>query len=186
MSDDPRPEVSVTLDTRLVHQGRKIRVRLDRVRWPNGSESTQDVVEHPGAVAIVPLSAPGRVLLIRQWRHAIGQWLLEVPAGTLEAGESPADCARREVREEIGHEAGRIEPLVTFFTTPGFTDERMYAFVAWDLRPAPAEGDADEVIEAVEVDSAEALAMCLDGRIADGKTIACLLAAERAGLLGDK
>ena len=185
MSDSPHRDVPVTLDSRLVHQGRKIRVRLDRVRLPRGGEGTQDVIEHPGAVAIVPLAASGCIVLIRQWRHAVGQWLLEVPAGTLEPGESPADCARREVQEETGYRAGEIEPLVTFYTTPGFTDEVMYGFVARDLHPAPAEGDADEVIETVEVDCVEALAMCLDGRITDGKTIACLLAAERAGLLGN-
>jgi ADP-ribose pyrophosphatase len=135
-------------------------------------------------VAIVPVTAAGSVLLIRQWRHAVGEWLMEVPAGTLEPDEAPVDCARREVQEETGYEAQEMEPLVTFYTTPGFTNERMYAFVARGLRSAPIAGDADEVIETVEVAHDEALAMCQDGRITDGKTIACLLAAERAGLLG--
>jgi ADP-ribose pyrophosphatase len=183
MNDRPARDVPATLERRLIHQGRKIRVRLDRVRLPDGEERTQDVIEHPGAVAIVPVLASGRLVLIRQWRHAVGKWLLEVPAGTLEPDESPADCARREVQEETGYEAGEIEPLATFYTTPGFTDEVMYGFVARDLRPAPAQGDDDEVIETVELDCDEALAMCLDGRIIDGKTIACLLAAERAGRL---
>ncbi|MBM3498382.1 MAG: NUDIX hydrolase [Armatimonadetes bacterium] len=184
MSEPPSGRVPVVVESHVVHRGRKIRVRLDRVRLPQGGEGTQDVIEHPGAVAVVPLSAPGRVLLIRQWRHAVGRWLLEIPAGTLEPGETPVGCARREVQEETGREPGAIEPLVTFYTTPGFTDELMYGFVARDLRSAPAQGDPDEVIETVEVDCGEALAMCLDGRITDGKTIACLLAAERAGQLG--
>jgi len=182
--EDRRPAVPQLLESQVVHRGRKIAVRLDRVRLPNGGESTQDVIVHPGAVAIVPLLADGRVVLIRQWRHAVGEWLLEVPAGTLEPGEKPVDCARREVREETGYEAGVMDLLSTFYTTPGFTDEVMYGFVARDLAPATEDLDADEVIETVEVECAEALAMCLDGRIRDGKTIAVLLAAERAHLLG--
>ena len=183
MSDTPQRAVPVTLDRRVVHQGRKIRVRLDRVRLPSGGEGTQDVIEHPGAVAIVPILPSGRIALIRQWRHAVGRWLFEVPAGTLEPGEAPEDCARREVQEETGYAAGEVTPLLTFYTTPGFTDEVMYGFVARDLRSAPAQGDADEVIEVEEFECAEALAMCRDGRIMDGKTVACLLAAEAAGLL---
>jgi len=182
--DGPRPAVPQLLESRVIHQGRKIAVRLDRVRLPGGGEGTQDVIVHPGAVAVVPLLADGRVVLIRQWRHAVGQWLLEVPAGTLEPGEEPADCARRELREEAGYEAAEMTPLVTFYTTPGFTDELMYGFVARDLTPAAGDQDADEVIETAEVDGAEALAMCLDGRILDGKTLAILLAAQRAGALG--
>jgi ADP-ribose pyrophosphatase len=171
------------LASRIVHEGRRIRVRLDRVRLPDGGEKRFDVIEHPGAVAIVPLLPDGRIVLMRQWRHVVGRWLTEIPAGTLEPGEAPVDCARREVREETGYEAREMLPLVAFHTTPGIAQELMHCFVARGLTHTGADPDLGELIELVEVGCAEALAMCLDGRLADGKSIAALLAAERAGLL---
>lgn len=161
-------------------QGRRMSVRVDEVRLQDGTEVVRETVEHPGAVAIVPVLADGSVVLIRQWRHAVGGELLEIPAGTLEPGEDPADCARRELVEETGFEAGRIEPVVSFYTSPGILDEKLHVFLARDLRPAAMDLDEGEVIEPVTVPWAEALAMCRDGRVEDAKTLVGLLAATPA------
>lgn len=175
----PECLAEITLRTERVYDGRAVSLRVDAVRLPDGSEAKREVVEHPGAVALVALSDHGEVLLVRQWRHAAGQALLEIPAGTLEPGEAPIDCAGRELIEETGFRAGQIEPLTTFFTTPGFTQEKMHVFVARDLEPAQAEADADEFIAVVPLPWDDALRACRDGRIADGKTIAGILLADR-------
>jgi ADP-ribose pyrophosphatase len=174
---DERPEV--TVGSTPIYQGRVVSLRMDEVRSAGGHEGKREVVEHPGAVAIVPLLPGPKVVLLRQWRYCVGDWLLEIPAGTLEPGEEPLECARRELVEEAGFAAGRVEPLVSFYTTPGFTTELLHLFLATELTRAEAPRDEDELLEPVTVDWGEALAMCLDGRIEDAKTIAGLLAADR-------
>ncbi|NSW58384.1 MAG: NUDIX hydrolase [Armatimonadetes bacterium] len=160
-------------------EGKLVKVRVDQVRLPDGRDARREVVEHPGAVAIVPVLPGPRVVLVRQWRHAAGEVLLEIPAGTLEPDEEPVVCARRELAEETRLRAGQLRPLITFFTTPGFTEEKLYTFLATDLASSEGEADEDEFICCEDVDWDEAVAMCLDGRIHDAKTIAAILAADR-------
>jgi ADP-ribose pyrophosphatase len=179
MSQDHEPREAAT-GSRCLYEGRVVNLRVDTVRLADGKTATREVVEHHGAVAMVALLPGPQVLLVRQWRYAAGEELLEIPAGTLESGEQPLDCARRELIEETGYKAGRLEPLAAFYTTPGFTTELMRVFLATDLTPARAAPDEDERIEVTPVAWDEAVAMCLDGRIRDGKTIAGILAADRA------
>jgi len=160
-------------------EGRIIQVRVDTVLMPSGRRTTREVVVHPGAVAIVPLHANGDVSLIRQWRQPAGKVLLEIPAGTLEAGEEPVECARRELMEEIGSRPGHLRHLFSSYLAPGYSSERLHTFLATDLEPARAEADLDEAIESVRVPLAEAAAQVLAGEIEDAKTACGLLLAER-------
>ena len=168
------------LEERVVFDGKLLKVRADRVQLPGGAETVREVVAHPGAVAMVPLTDDGQVVLIRQWRYAAGGALLEIPAGTLEPGESPDVCAARELAEEIGCRAECLRPLGAFFLAPGYSSEKIHLFLATGLQPATAQPDADENIERVDVPLAEAVAMVGDGRIQDAKTIAGVLLASRS------
>lgn len=130
---------------------------------------------HPGAVVVVALVRPGVVLLLRQYRHAVGAELVELPAGTLEPNEAPETCAARELAEETGRRAGTLKHLTTFWSSPGILREKMHLFLAQDLTDAAQSLDEDEVIEVVEVALSDAVEMVRDGRIADAKTIVGLL-----------
>jgi ADP-ribose pyrophosphatase len=153
----------------------RIRVQQERVTLPNGHTTELDIVHHPGAAAVVPFAAPDEVLLIHQFRHATGGHILEVPAGKLDPGETPETCAARELEEEAGQRAGRLEALGWIWTTPGFTDERIFLFAAFDLAPVSQQLGADEVIEVLRVPFAEALARVWGGEINDGKSALALL-----------
>lgn len=168
------------LSTRRAWAGRLLQVDVDRVRIPNGTELELEMIRHPGAAAVVPLLSDGdaadpTVLLIRQYRYAADGMVWEIPAGVLEPGEAPEACARRELREETGADAQRIEHLTTIFTTPGFTDERIHLFLATGIRGGTAAPNADELIETVAVPMSRALGMVRDGEIRDGKTVVALL-----------
>lgn len=168
------------LATRLLHSGRVVTVNEDEVRYPDGTTGHLTVVRHPGASAIVPflsnpLGANPTVLLIRQYRHAAGGFLLEVPAGRLDAGESPEACAARELAEETGCTAGVWRRLTTIHTTPGFSDERIHLFAAWDLTAGAHQREADEFIEPTPMALAEALKRIETGEISDAKTALALL-----------
>ncbi len=162
-----------------VFEGRVIQVRVDTVTMPSGRETTREVIVHPGAVAIVPLHANGEVSLVRQWRQPAGKTLLEIPAGTLEPDEEPAECAGRELMEEIGYRPGRLLHLFSSYLAPGYSSERLHTFLATDLTPARADADLDEAIEAVRLPLSEAAARVLAGEIEDAKTACGLLLAER-------
>ena len=171
-----------------VYSGRIINVDLDTVRFPNGSVGALEMVRHPGASAIVPfLSDPKgedpQILLLRQYRYAAAGTLYEIPAGRLDPGETPADCARRELREETGCTAERVEGLLTFYTTPGFTDERIHLFMAVGLTHGASGHELDEFIEVETLRLSRALTMIERGEISDGKTIVAILFAAgfRAG-----
>lgn len=168
-----------------IFDGRLIQVRVDRVRLPSGRESTREVVEHPGAVAILPVTARGTFLLVRQFRYAVGRELLEVPAGTLEPGESPETCAARELREEIGAVADSIEPLARFYVSPGWCNEELIAFRATGLTMVGAQPEQDEWLETVEVRPGEFPGLMRDGSIADAKTITAILSHLAASASGD-
>jgi ADP-ribose pyrophosphatase len=152
-------------------QNRIYRLVRSVIRHPGREPVVRDCIEHPGAVAIVPLLPGGRVVLIRQYRFAVRGDLWEIPAGTLEPGESPRACAHRELMEEIGYRAGRLEKLADFYTAPGFCDERIHLYVARDLRPERRAGDADEIIRPQPVPLATALRWAGGGRIRDAKTM---------------
>jgi len=168
-----------TLNSKRIYEGRIVCLRVDDVAMPGGRTAKREVVEHSGAVAMVALLPGPQVILVRQFRYPAAQELLEIPAGTLEENEEPVECARRELMEETGYAAGEMAHLVSFYTTPGFATEKLHVFLATDLSPASAEADEDEEIETSTVGWAEAIAMCLDGRICDAKTIAGILAADR-------
>jgi ADP-ribose pyrophosphatase len=168
----------VVVSSRSVHDGRIVKLSLETVRLPNGNMVTLELIRHPGAAAAVPIDAAGNAILIRQYRHATGAWLLEVPAGKLDyPGESPEECALREVEEETGYRAGRLEPLAWIWTTPGFTNEKIWLYAAYDLTPARANLQADEVLTVEPIPLAEAVRRAVSGEIADGKSVCTLLRA---------
>lgn len=135
------------LSSRYVYQGKIISLRVDDVQLPDGSKSIREVIEHPGAAVIVPIDSDGRVRLVRQYRDAAAQEMLEVPAGKLHPGEDPADCARRELAEELGLYAGELTHLATFYSSPGFCDEILHAFMAQELSGVEGETDREEFLE---------------------------------------
>lgn len=167
--------------TRHVYDGRVVKLDVDTVPAPDGSGDIElEIIRHPGAAAVVPLlSDPTAddpsILLIRQYRHAAGGYIWEVPAGVLEPGESPTTCAARELAEETGATAERIERLTTIFTTPGFTDEQIHLFLASGVRPGKATPERDEFIQVEPRPLSRILEMIRDGEIRDGKSIVALL-----------
>jgi len=166
-----------TIASRRVYDGRVVNLRIDTVRLDDGGTTQREIVEHRGSVAIVPLDADGHVLMVCQYRKPAERELLEIPAGTLEPGESPDHCAARELEEEVGHSPGRLLPLGHFYTSPGFCTEVIHLYLATELRPTTAHTEADEfiVIERLPLD--EALRMVHRGEIRDAKTIVGLLKA---------
>ena len=163
------------LSSRIAYKGSHIQVREDRVIEPAGHECSREIVVHPGAVCIVARPSPDEVILIRQYRHAAGRELLEIPAGTLHEGEDPLKCAFRELEEETGYRAAQMTERARFWTTPGFTTEFMYLYEATDLTKTQTNLDEDEVIEVDIVQRAEALELIDNGRIQDAKSILGLL-----------
>jgi ADP-ribose pyrophosphatase len=157
----------------------RIEVSREHVTLPNGHEITLDIVHHPGAAAVVPFTADGEVALIRQYRHAAGGTILEVPAGKLDGGEPPEQCAARELAEEAGFRAARWVRLGSIFTTPGFTDEVIHLFAAFDLTHVSSRPEDDEVIEVIRVPLAHALELVWRGELRDAKSALALLHAAR-------
>jgi ADP-ribose pyrophosphatase len=156
-------------------------VQVEEVTLPNGHTAVLDVVRHPGASAVVPFEDARTVLLIRQFRHAAGGFIWEIPAGKLD-GDTPEACAHKELAEEAGRRAGRLVKLASIYTTPGFTDEIIHLFAGFDLSPVPQQLEHDEVIEVVPTPLARALAMIDTGELRDAKSaLALLLAARHVG-----
>ncbi|RKO68164.1 NUDIX hydrolase [Desulfofundulus salinus] len=164
------------LDSRMVYRGKILNLRVDTVLLPDGRTGTREVVEYAGAVAIVALNEKKEVFLVRQYRYPVGKELLEIPAGKIENGEEPLQCAQRELAEETGLRAERWQPLCSFYSTPGFTSEKMYLFLARDLNQEGQHPDEDEFVQVVKVPLDEALAMLWRGEICDAKSTAGLLA----------
>ncbi len=158
-----------------VFAGRLLAVYRDEVVLPDGQRRIREVVHHPGAVAVLPVRKDGRVVLVEQYRHAVGQTLLEVPAGTREPGETVEACAARELEEETGYRAGRLRELVRFAVSPGWTDEELVVFVAEELIPTRARPADDERLTVRELAPEEALAAVRAGRIRDAKSLIALL-----------
>jgi ADP-ribose diphosphatase len=171
------------LERRVIWEGNVGSFGLDTVVLPSGEQATLALFKHPGASAIVPFLDEKNVVMLRQFRHAAGGVIWEVPAGKLDRGEDPKLCAARELEEETGYRAGRIVQTGSLLTTPGFTDERIHLFCAYDLVAGPARPEAHEVLRTEILPLARALDMIESGEICDGKTIAALfLAARRAGV----
>jgi len=171
--------------SRRVYSGRVISLDIDTVAFPNGTVGELEMVRHSGASAVVPfLDDPAgddpRILLIRQFRHASDGYLLEIPAGRLDEGESPESCAARELREETGYSAAKTEHLASIFTTPGFTDERIHLFMATGLSPGSQALESDEILDLYPTPLSEALEGVSTGKIIDAKSmIGILLSARR-------
>ncbi len=164
------------LRRQILYSGRVISLRRDEVKLPNGRKAFREVVEHPGAVTIVPFLDEETLVMVRQYREAVSKSLLELPAGTLRAGESPAECASRELVEETGYEAKQLDNLIDFYVAPGYSTERIYAFVGRQLSQRAQSTDEDEFIDVVEVPLKECFEMIKGNEIMDAKTI-CSLAA---------
>lgn len=172
--NEERPHPAV-VTSEVAYRGRLFDLRIDRLRWPDGTEVVREIVVHPGAVCVVPVTSRGTLLMVEQYRHPAQKRLLELPAGTLEPGEDPETTARRELEEEVGMTPGELEPLGGFYVAPGYTTEYIHLFVARGLEPKQRDGDEDEDIDVVELTAEEALAAIRSGRIVDGKTIVGLL-----------
>ncbi len=171
---------SARIKSTRVYTGRVISLDVDQVRFPDGTSGELEIIRHPGASAIVPFltdpaGADPQILLLKQYRYATGGTLYEIPAGRLDPGELPADCARRELLEETGCTAESIIPLTSMYTTPGFTDERIHLFVATGLTRGEAHREADEFMELETVSLSAALKMVQRGEIQDAKTALGLL-----------
>lgn len=173
---------------RSVFRGRLLDVRVETAEYPDGSTEELEIVRHPGACAVLPVVAPSErcdggtttgVILLRQYRHAVGGVIWEAAAGKLDGEESPESCARRELREETGIEAANLQPLTSLYTTPGFTDERIHLFLATGLTFGAPDLEGHEFIDVRTVDLEAALAMVERGEIGDAKTVACLLLTAR-------
>ena len=160
--------------SRKIYEGLILNLRLDEVRLPTGRIALREIVEHRPAVAMLPARQDGVVLLIRQYRDAIRKEILEIPAGILNAGESPLEAARRELQEEIGYDAETLEEWGSFFTSPGFSDEKVTLFFATDLVESRLEPDDDEFIHVVPVKREDIPVLLASGRVEDAKTVAAL------------
>jgi len=168
------------LKTETVYTGRAFSIRRDSLRLPDGHETRFDIVEHVGSVIIVPLDQQGNLLFVRQYRHAAGLDLLELPAGTLDEEEAPEVCAAREIREETGMAAGHLEHLGGFYLAPGYSTEYMHVYLATDLHPDPLEADADEFLTVETVPLFQAFSAARAGQYPDAKTLAAILLAQPA------
>ncbi|UNC91365.1 NUDIX domain-containing protein [Candidatus Contubernalis alkaliaceticus] len=168
-----------TVYTQKIFSGRLIKLRVDRVILPDGRQSTREIVEHPGAAAVIPLDDDNYVYLVRQYRKPLEKHLLEIPAGTLEPGEEPRSCVQRELSEEVGLGAGKLNLLASLSTAPGFCNEVIHIFLATQLFPNPGKLDQDEFLKVEKYHFQEALTMIQQGEITDGKTVSGLLLAAR-------
>ena len=174
------PDNEPTISSRHIYSGRIIDVRVDTVRLQNGRESTREIVDHAPSICVVPVDADRNVLMVRQYRKPVDQFLLEVPAGGIEEGETPEEATRRELQEEIGHTTKNLLALSAFWLAPGWCSEYMYAFLATGLQPAALDSDEDEFIEVVKVPLSEVVDIIASGQVQDAKSVASLLLALQA------
>lgn len=165
------------LGSETLYKGKVFNLRQDLVRMPNGNQTHLDIIDHPPAVTLVPVDAEDCIWFVRQYRHATGGDILELPAGVMEADEAPDVCALREIREEIGMSAGGIRLIGEFYEVPGYSSEYMFVYLAWDLMLNPLPGDEDEFISVERIDVKQAYQMAENGEIKDAKTLAALLLA---------
>jgi|SRR3990172_5795153 len=171
-AEQERLEKNAPTQCRQVYAGRTIALRLDTVQMPDGRVKTWDVVVHPGAVVILPITDKKEILFVKQWRRAVQKRLIELPAGTLEEGEPVEECAQRELREETGFRAGELVSMGGFYSAPGFCSEYLHLFFAKGLVKDPLDGDDDEKIDLLCLTLPQVEAMIVSGEICDAKTLA--------------
>jgi len=166
------------LKSEVLMKGRAFAIRRDHLKTPDGRETKFEIIEHGGSVVIIPVDENGNVLLVRQYRHATGGDLLELPAGTLDDAEDPDVCAAREIREETGKAADKLTKLGEFYLAPGYSTEFMIVYLATGLSDNPLEADADEFLSVESIPVAEAIQMAERGEIPDAKSLAALFLAK--------
>ncbi len=164
-----------TLSSKLIYDGRAVRLRLDTVKMPSGRETTREIVEHSDCVAIIAIDDEDNVLLVNQFRKPVEKELLEIPAGGIEPGEELEECVRREMREETGFLPQKVERLGGFYSSPGYCTEYLHFFLATELVPSPLQAEDSESIRVVRVRLGEVLGLITSGSICDAKSIAALL-----------
>lgn len=168
------------IDRQVIYDGKKVRLEIHHLEDPDtGRRHKREVCVHPGAVVVLPILPDGKVLLIRNYRYAVGESLLELPAGTIDRGEEPINCAGRELIEETGYTAGRLKAMGSFFSSPGILSERMHAYAAYDLRPGRQHLEVGEEIELRPTEWEDVIDKIRSGDIRDAKTIAAVLMFER-------
>lgn len=160
-----------TMKSDKLYEGKLLNLRIDTVELPDKKYSKREIIEHPGAVAILPMTDDGCLILVKQYRKAVEKALLELPAGKIEVNEEPGQTAKRELEEETGFSANKIEYLLEFYTSPGFTDEKIYIFLATQLDEGNLEGDDGEFIETTKIKVDDLIKMVDRGEILDSKTI---------------
>lgn len=168
-----------TMKSERVYEGKIVNLRIDTVELPDKKYSKREIVEHPGSVGIIPITDDGHIILVKQFRKPVEKSLLEIPAGKIEINEEPKETAFRELYEETGFVASELEYLFEFYTSPGFSNEKMYLFVAKELVEGEAKPDGDEYIDVLKVKIEDSIKMILRGEIVDSKTIIGILYAQQ-------
>ncbi|GAF66736.1 putative phosphohydrolase [Bacillus sp. TS-2] len=163
--------IEKTISKKEIYKGKIINLQLEEVQLPNGNTSSREIVKHPGAVGVIALTKDYKIIMVRQYRKALEKILIEIPAGKLDAGEKPIDCAKRELEEETGYHATSLEYIVSFYTSPGFADEKIYLYFAEHLTTGVKKPDEDEFLDLLEVSLEEAEQMIENEEIHDAKTI---------------
>lgn len=173
-----------TLSTKQIFEGKIISVQVDTVQLPNGEQSTRELVKHPGAVAVIPVTKNGKIIMVRQFRKALEKEIIEIPAGKLELGEAPEVTATRELEEETGYTTKQLQYVQSFYTSPGFADEIIYLYYTDQLEPMidEAELDEDEFVEVMEVSLDEAETFMKEEKIHDAKTVFALMFLKLKGM----
>ena len=166
------------LESQILYKGRVFELRKEQVRLPDGTLSSLDIIMHPGAIGVLPVDSSGQIWFVRQYRHATKETIWELPAGTLEVGETPADCAQRELREEIGMGAHKLDEIGDFYLAPGYSSERIHVFLGVDLFPDSLTGDVDEQIDVDHMPVSAVYALVEQGQIRDAKSLAILFLAR--------
>lgn len=166
------------LKSDVLMKGRAFAIRRDTLKTPDGRETKFEIIEHGGSVVLIPVDEKGNILFVRQYRHASGQDLLELPAGTLDENEQPDVCAAREIREETGMAAGKLVKLGDFYLAPGYSTEFMHVYLATDLSYNPLEADSDEFLSVESIPIAEAIRKAERGEVPDAKSLAALFLAR--------
>jgi ADP-ribose pyrophosphatase len=173
-----------TISSQQIYDGRAVKLRVDTVRKDNGKVTTREIVEHADAVAVVVLDSKDKVILVRQYRKAVGKTLLEIPAGGVDPGEQPINTVRRELQEEIGYLPNKIDKLGGFYSAPGYCTEYLHLYLATYLIPSQLEAEDTEEIEVVRVPLTQIPDLIASGEIVDAKSIAGLLRVIRLGMKG--
>ncbi|WP_026894086.1 NUDIX hydrolase [Clostridiisalibacter paucivorans] len=171
--------IEKTMKSEKIYEGKIVNLRIDTVELPDKKYSKREIVEHPGAVAIIAVNEKNELIMVKQYRKAVEDELYEIPAGKIEIGEDPKSCAIRELKEETGYTPENIDYILEFFTSPGFSNEKLYLFMATGLNEGEATPDIDEYIDVVKLKIEDLLTMIEEGKILDSKTIIAILLAKK-------